>query len=225
MRGERRNLWRNGWGNRFGRRLLPFLLVLAALILLPQEKAQAAGTENFANLVIFVKYRGDTKDVFNASSGGSSNWQAIKKMYNTGDGMTYNNSFSNFIYQVTDGKIRVNNLFPQELAGGNGVLCYELSVGSPDKDGIVTDVLKAINNGTIKVDGTYKMDNQTAGVLDNLTIIVQENANESVQEKAFHGTYGGSERLGSLRVFDYNMIHSDRLVSFYGGSAAGSPLP
>ena len=60
MRGERRNLWRNGWGNRFGRRLLPFLLVLAALILLPQEKAQAAGTENFANLVIFVKYRGDT---------------------------------------------------------------------------------------------------------------------------------------------------------------------
>ena len=220
MRGERRNLWRNGWGNHFGRRLLPFLLVLAALILLPQEKAQAAGTENFANLVIFVKYRGDTKDVFNASSGGSSNWQAIKKMYNTGDGMTYNNSFSNFIYQVTDGKIRVNNLFPQELAGGNGVLCYELSVGSPDKDGIVTDVLKAINNGTIKVDGTYKMDNQTAGVLDNLTIIVQENANESVQEKAFHGTYGGSERLGSLRVFDYNMIHSDRLVSDDGSFTA-----
>lgn len=223
MKDGRRNPWRNGFAIRLGKKLTLFLLVLTAVILLPSKKIQAAGSQDFANLVIFVKYHGDTKDVFNASSGNSSNWQEIKKMYNTGNGQSYtnpsspyNNSFSNFIFQVTEEKIKVNNLFPQELSGKNGVVVYELSVGNLDKDGIVSDVLKAINNGTIKVDWSQKMDNRTAGVLDNLTIIVQESDNPSVQEKAFHGIYAGGQRLGSqesLLVYDYNMIHSSRLVS------------
>ena len=95
----------SGFGKKQGR-LAGFLAMLltAAMIVtlplpfLPHTEAEAV-SGRMANLVIFVKKKSDTKDVFNASytSGTAtySNWKQIKGMYNDGTGYEGNNSFQN----------------------------------------------------------------------------------------------------------------------------------
>lgn len=215
-----------------GRRNLPLRIltfVLAVLLglmpaLLPGERVQAAGAREMANLVVFVKYHGDGRDIFNAVSGTVSNWQEMKKLYNTGTAVNgFNNSFTEYIYAVTNGKYSVKNYFPQERPGGSGVNVYELSGGISSNDALVKDVLDAIGRGEISVNlPGVRLDNLTGGVLDNLTIIIQGKADQGITS-SFRAWYGGTETVGGLRVSDYNVIHSDSLImeepAFSGASS------
>lgn len=198
-------------------------MLLAVTLPLPETvgagKVQAAGTTEIANVVICVKYQGDSEDVFNATNGQDSssnyyrsNWQEIKKMYNSDP-----DSFSNYISEVTEGKVHVTNYFPQELSGGQGVKPLVLSQTGSDDDGMVSEILKAVADGRISISGIQgKLDNRQAGILDNLTIIVQGNAVEG-GETAIRKTYAGTGSFNGLRVMDYNMIPSNKLVSADAG--------
>lgn len=175
-------------------------------------KAGSSGT--YANLVIFVRMQGDTEDEFNEGT----NWQQIKEMYNT-----KNNSFTNYINAISDGKVNVVNYFPQENSEGSGVNVFTLSQsiygngdGSSDEV-MVKEILDAIRQGTISL-GDYKLDYQESGVVDNLTIIVQgKDINGNTH--AYHKTYSGNESIKdnqTLTVSHYNAIPSDYIINADG---------
>lgn len=171
-------------------------------------RVQAAGsTAEIANVVVFVKYQDDAKDIFNATNGSYSNWQMIKNMYNLDQ-----DSFSNYISAVTEGKVHVTNYFPQEQSGGQGV--QTLVIPRNGGNGyVVSAVVKALADGRISLNTTDKLDNRQAGILDNLTIIVQGNvADPDKGESAFKSVYAGSEKVNELLIRDYNMIPSAKLV-------------
>lgn len=218
MKGLRTATWEKGL-----QRLLSAVLAifLAMSLPLPESlnagKVQATGnTTEVANVVIFVKYEDDARDIFNATNGQAdssiyyrSNWQEIKNMYDLDQ-----DSFSNYISAVTEGKVHVTNYFPQELSSGQGVKPLVVPRSSNKPGGVVQEVLEAMADGRIPSDAFQgKLDNRQAGILDNLTIIIQGNTVEGSGESAIHKTYVGPGSLNGLRVADYNMIPSDRIVS------------
>lgn len=204
--------------------LLSVLLAVALTVsmplpFLPHGEAQAAGTaKEITNVVIFVRHSSDARDIFNATSVDStgqqwSNWKRIRKMYDEGNGAGgYNNSFSSYIWAVTEGAVKVTNYFPQERSGKNGVQTLTLSRNSYGGSDLVEEVIDAAASGIIRLDtSACKLDNQSSNVIDNLTIILQGDTIGG-QETAFHATYAGTKTINGMRVFDYNIIPSGRLL-------------
>lgn len=197
------------------KRLLAAVLAVFMAMALPLPemasvgRVQAAGsTAEIANVVVFVKFQDDTKDIFNATNDSSSNWQEIKKMYDLD-----RDSFSNYISAVTEGKVHVTNYFPQEQSGGQRVQTLVI----PRSDGkgyVVNAVVKALADGRIPMNTTDKLDNRQAGILDNLTIIVQGKVAEPDKgESAFKSVYAEQDKVNGMLIRDYNMIPSALLVS------------
>ena len=208
-------------------------LLLAAGLVFPMTAlpVKGANPQKIANMVIFVKMKGDTRDIYNASSDTdwgavNYNWQLIRNMYDGGTGNSGDNSFSNYIKTISEGKIEVVNVFPQEYIGDDGVArvrTLELSRERYDQDSqMITEVLAAINNGTIPVDTSLiKLDNLNRGILDNLTIVVQGN-DINGQNHSYRAQYGGTETFGAagLRVSEYNALYSAALVTEDGSFGA-----
>lgn len=201
-----------------GLRLLAAALaiVLAAAFPLPETAgigtAQAAGsTQEIANVVVFVKFQDDNKDIFNAvnnqATPAQSNWQEFKNMYDLDQ-----DSFSNYIAAITENKIHVTNYFPQERADRKGVQTLVIPRG--DGQGYIAgQVVKALSDGRISMGAiSDKLDNRQNGVLDNLTVIIQGNATDWGQA-AYRATYAGSGGFNGIRIMDYNVIPSSSLVS------------
>lgn len=230
------------------RRFLCFVLMLALLWgHFPMKAVEAAGeTQQMANLVIFVKSKGDTDDVFNKTEAGKkySNWQTIKQIYNFGtypdDPNAYNNSFSNYISAVTEGKVQVTNYFLQETADGSGVYSLEpaetadnggvytlelpKSESEYSEDELVSEVLNKLQqlqqDGKIVINtSAYTLDNRESGVLDNLTLIVQGHTING-KARAFQAWYGGGSSLGTLKVASYNAIPTSSLFDGQQGVVA-----
>jgi len=181
--------------------------------LLPAEKAEAAGSQEMTNLVVFVKSCDDNKDTFNATSNGVSNWQEIKKLYDLGTTTTgQNNSFTSYISAVTNGKYSVKNYFPQERSGGGGVDTYQLSGNVSDYDALVREVLGAFNSGKIVLNQPdVKLDHLSSGVLDNLTIMIQGRIQGI--SSSIHKEYMYSETVGGVRVRNYNVVQAEDLIT------------
>lgn len=209
--------------------LLSFLLTISVLLpLLPALPVQAQGAvQQMTNMVVFVKYKSDSQDIFNAVYSTSygytySNWQEIKKMYNGGNRMpaTFDNSFSNYISVVTEGKVQVSNYFPQEYVDGGveKVKTLELSADYyANDDQIITEVLGALQDGRIAVStSAERLDNVNSGILDNLVIIVQGNAING-NTHAFQTNYGDQTGFdtayGKVKISTVNMIPSGLLVT------------
>ncbi len=201
--------------------LLMSLLLMAGLVF-PMTALPVKGenAQKIANLVVFVKMNGDTRDIYNASAttGWGSvnyNWQSIRDMYDGGTGATGDNSFSNYIKTISEGKVEVVNIFPQEYVGDDGiprVRTLELNQSSYRYDSqMIEEVITALNNGTIPVDTSIKLDNLNQGILDNLTIIIQgDNINGKAQ--SYRGQFSGTDTFKGLRVSEYNAIRSSDLV-------------
>lgn len=190
-------------------------VAMAVVFSLPQTaclgEVQAAGsTQEIANMVVFVKYQDDARDIYNAVNiynSNYSNWQDIKNMYDLDQ-----DSFSNYITAVTERAVHVTNYFPQERADLKGVQTLVIPRG--DGQGyIVGQVVKALSDGRISMDTTVnKLDNRQKGVLDNLTIIIQGNVTDW-GEAAYRATYAGGGSLNGIRILNYNVIPSSSLVS------------
>lgn len=198
------------------------LLLLLSCIPFCNVRSVYANVQKMANLVIFVKMKGDERDIYNAvyetSTYSISNWEQIRKMYDGGTGYQDDNSFSNYIKTVSEGQIEVVNIFPQEYVdqvdNKTKVKTYELSQSHYDYDvAMVSEVVQAIQSGAIEIDSSIKMDYVDNHVLDNLTIVVQgEDINGF--DHSYKSEYSGSETIGSgLLVRNYNAFHSSSLVS------------
>lgn len=203
------------------RRLLAAVLAVLLAVALPlpeltgQGEVQAAGnTAEIANVVVFVRFRDDTRDIFNATNGQTginyrSNWQEIRNMYDLAP-----NSFSNYITAITEGKVHVANYFPQEHSGGQGVQTLTLPQSSVSGSPIVNEVAKALADGRISMGAdTGKLDNVETGFLDNLTIIIQGDITDHPQNAAYRSTYAGTESFNGLRIGNVIELPSKELVA------------
>lgn len=201
-----------------GLRLLAVMLAVALAVVFPLSdtvgtgEVQAAGrTQEVANVVVFVKYQDDTRDIFNATNVQGnyvySNWKDIKNMYDLD-----RDSFSNYISAISEGAVHVTNYFPQERADRNGVQTLVIPRG--DGQGYIAgQVVKAITEGKISVDTTAnKVDNRQSGVLDNLTVIIQGDKTDW-GESAYRARYAGQGSLNGIQILDYNILCSSMLVS------------
>ncbi len=221
MKGLRRK--HRGFSGFLAMLLAVVLIVTLPLPFLPHRTAEAR-SGGITNVVIFVRRKSDTNEIFKAtkeSNAGAANWQEVKKMYDQGNGLNYNNSFANYISVISQGKLTVTNYFPQECSDKPGVDVFTLSsdseYGGPS---LVAEVIEAINNGTIKLDTqNYILDQNGDGNIDNLTIVLQSNTgsdNTSADGTAYHTNYSGSEMITvnntKLRVWDYNVIPSNTLL-------------
>lgn len=207
--------------------------IFCLFLSLPQRTAaEEQQTQEISNLVIFVKYNGDTSDIYNAEQDYGtykvSNWNEIKKMYGPNVQHDYelkndyDNSFQNYIYTISEHKVSVTNIFPQENEAGTAVNTYELKKSSYGTEGeIIAEVLNALNDGRINNESNtfdlskYRLDNRQSGFVDNLTIIIQGDAGEDRNNIIYphKAQYSGQETLNGCRVFNYNMIPSTVLVT------------
>ena len=164
--------------SRFLSRCIAFLLcacILAALM--PAAPANAASAKNqgtLANLVICVQFSDsdDAHDIF----GKAEHWEKVMGMYDTAK-----DSFKNYIKAISDQKLTINNLFPQQTQKDGKTICAALRLDKnadyykSNESALVLDVILAIQDGKIALGGE-KLDYREPGVLDNLTIIVQGSA-------------------------------------------------
>ena len=198
------------------------LAVLTVFSALPMTGALAAGGQ-MTNLVVFVRFTdgaadaGYPGDAFNAGD----NWAEIQKLYN-GTGMSPDVSFKNYIHTISEGKLTVQNYFPQ--ANGDTVATYTLSqnaayyLSQQDDYALVDEVVQALSSGAIPLAAGAKLDYVNAGQVDNLTIIVQgkSGGERSSPIHAHHAYYTGSHTVAGKQVFHYNLLDSDSLVDGTG---------
>lgn len=166
------------------KRLAAIAMLLALTVSLVPFSALADGVTYFSNLVVCVRFSDDTAtDAFNYSYttvGGwtYNNWDLIKKMYNgNGSASAADTSFRHYMSVISDGRFSVINYMPQQSSDGATVnvltLSRPLSHYSTDT-AIVTEVISAIDSGLIQTNFSLnRPDYRSAGVIDNLTIIVQ----------------------------------------------------
>lgn len=205
------------------------MLTAAGVLLLcwiPVRTAHAAEAQQVGNLVFFLRYHSDSRDVYNMSFDYTTyqiyNWEKIKEMYDTGNGYFYDNSFKNYISVITEGKINVTNVFPQELPAGDaspkgGVAVYTLQKDYYATDSeMICEVIAAVNSGQIPLP-QEKLDYMTPGIVDNVTFIIQGDTIPGGKQEAHKSDFGGSELLLGMRIVHYNVIPSDYLVSADGG--------
>lgn len=193
---------------------------------------------NFSNLVLFVKFKDDTRDIFNAKytyeGYNTNNWTNIKNMFNKNIQYTkVDDSFKKYIDIVTNGKVKINNIFLQQNKNESYINTYTLNGNESDYssgDAIVEEISDALKSGKINNNfGNIKYDNVDNGILDNLMIIIQgHNLSDGDVSSLLvnHKTdYCGNKKIHGLAVSKYIILNSSSLVTddaTIGASQSGS---
>lgn len=196
---------------RYARRVLAILLTAILLLTnggvqIKQNTAHAADA-NFANVVVFAYFAGDT----DGEAYYEENTSDIMRIY---DG-SQNCSFTNYLNNISYGQLRVKNYFPQY--DGTKITPLQLSMteqtvrdsGNMDPT-IMTDVMRQLGavNGTLDYDGD--------GYIDNVTVILHSHNNATTSGNslvAHHQFYAGSLKYQNLLIGHYNMVNT---VQFLG---------
>ena len=196
--------------------LMAVLIGLSFLFTFTIYDVEAKTYTKVSNVVIFAKFKSDSRDIFNAKSSSYNNWTLIKNMYDKNEWQGSDNSFKNYIKTITEGKVEVDNYFPQESSDKTSVATYTLSNDLDyynSSDAIVYEIIKAIDSSKVLLNiDKNKLNNIDSNVLDNLTIIIQGDATSSSVISPHKTSYGGSEKINGLQVSDYNIIPSSSLV-------------
>lgn len=228
------------------KKIISAVLLISILLSVVSFPEKTLGTDQsvqkIANLVICVRFNGDTDDVFN-KKGTYDNWARLKQIYNntkTND-LQYDSSFKEYIHDISEGKIDVVNIFPQEYTDTDGSLkCnvwtleYERSHYTTT-DAIVQEVAEKLKNETIDLSsyGIDRLDSLSGNCLDNLTVIVQGNSDNKggvlYPQKSNYGlpsettfNYSGSSGSGSVMISNYNIFPSVYLIDSNASSSLAS---
>ncbi len=201
-------------------------IVLLCLLLtgLTMPQPVAAASDNFCNMVVFVKFADDSTDVFNAAG----NKTSLLKMYN-GTETNPDYSFKNYIKTISDSQLLVDNYMPQFSGSTVSTLTLKYAASAYTDDWpIVDEVIAAVNSGVISADfSQHRPDYRQSGCLDNLTIIIQGSA--SLRSDLIYphkSVYAGEKEIAAgkagnavpIAVYNYNVIDSESLVSAEGSS-------
>ncbi len=207
--------------------LRALLLAAAALVvfaLCPADTARAATHQGtMANLVVFVKFT-DTAPQDDIC-GTADAHDRIKNMYDNAD-----NSFSKYIHAISEGTLSIQNVFPQEKVNGSGETVFATltlpntgayyAAGSLQTEGeMIREVAAAFADGTIQLDPGCKLDYQTAGLIDNLTIVPIGGDDLFYPHST---TYRGDEAwINGAKVYCYNILNAKTLIKDVPTSISG----
>ncbi|MEA5050121.1 MAG: cadherin-like beta sandwich domain-containing protein [Oscillospiraceae bacterium] len=189
------------------------------------------------NLVVFVRFAGDTAEDFNETMSYKpmrSAWADLRERYdNTVTGAsdsTYpcsvDDSFCAYIRAVSCGKAEVFNIFPQSYddAGVAKIAYLNLSrtkAQVDDNDELVIDeVIKAFGSGALSLPAGAVLDRRESGVLDNLTIIIQGAADDSGIMRSHKAVSSATGTIGGKYVRTYNILCGDTLLTSKAGLIA-----
>ena len=200
------------------RKVIPILIILMSFFgLFSIDNTYAMDTKTISNVVVFTKFKDDTRDIFNAKTSSSDNWTLIKNIYNKNESNGEDNSFKNYIKIISEGNLEVNNYFPQESSDEKSVATYTLNNNASyyqNSDLIIQEVINAINDSKISYSlDSSNLSNMNSGFIDNLTIIVQGRPDDSNAIASHKAEYSGTETINGLRVSNYNIIPSSYVVT------------
>lgn len=190
-------------------------MVFSILAFLPSAKSDAIygasknkQTTNFANVVLFAHFQGDTegKDFF----ADQTNRDAIMKIYD-GD---HGRSFTNYMKTISYDQFQVHNIFPQDT--GTSIESVELPITEEQASADICDttiidaVIKevpALKNKTIDYDND--------GYIDNLTIILRGGSLPSERSSSLtshKSDYPGEATWSNKDIGAYNMLNTYFLI-------------
>ena len=83
-----------------------------------------------------------------------------------------------------------------------------------NESAMVREIIEALANSTIPLPGNVKFDNDSPGVLDNLTILLPKLNDQTANFPASHSaSYAGSESFNRLTVATYNLMRQNDLTA------------
>ena len=190
--------------------LIITIIGLITIPLITNAKTSDKEKEQFANVVLFAYFKGDTegRDYL------INNTQKMLEMYN-GTGEL---SVKGYLNKISYGKFELKNIFPQY--DGNKIIPYELpcSIDGLDKNNLDYTIIHSLI--TSIPDIKDKLDYNNDGFIDNFSIVLK-GGSESVESNStlvsHKSDYGSDESWSGKRIGTYNMLNTYSI----GNSGAG----
>lgn len=190
--------------------ILAMLLQLAAIF--PAEPAEAA-VKPFVNVVLFAEFADSSSDADQNYVRGKTD--TIRRFYDD-----YDLSLRNYMNTISYGQFQVENYFPQEDSNGEIVpytLSQPMSYYTSDSDTrLIQEVVQQYNDSgaSLSLDCL-----NTEGYLDNLTIIIDDNAASAPDGLSSHKSdYAGSETIAGKRIGTYNIVLGSASIAGVGNA-------
>lgn len=176
---------------------------------------------NYSNLVVFVDFA-DTTHQHDNEYGEcfKANPDTTFKYFNGDEANP--RGMRQYLYNISYGQLRVENIFPQYDAAANTITPYTLSRESAyyvnNESAMVTEILEQLNaSGQLQENMNLHLDSGTQNIVDNLNIVAANNEAELfVNHKA---GYAGNEQVSGCLVRDYTIINEKDI--YFGASESG----
>lgn len=181
-------------------------------------------SESYANLVIFAYLSGDEEAADSTYFDSSDRVSRIIDIYEGNSDV----SVKNYLSIISNGKLSVDNIFPQYDAEKNTITPMKLTVtkNSANYSDVDAEIVSGVISQIPTVSAETDYDND--GIIDNLTIILvggdASGANGSIYP---HMTeYAGSNTINGEYVRSYNILNTYRIMgpeleNYKGGDEAG----
>ncbi len=176
---------------------------------------------NYSNLVVFVDFADTTHEHKNSyGECFKANPDTTFKYFNGDE--TNLRGMRQYLYNISYGQLRVENIFPQYDAAANTITPYTLSRDSSyyvnNESAMVTEILEQLNaSGQLQENMNLHLNSGTQNIVDNLNIVAANNEAELfVNHKA---GYAGNEQVSGCLVRDYTIINEKDI--YFGASESG----
>ena len=203
-------------------KLIIFIIILICCIYKNYNISEAKATDiedtNFANVVLFAHFTGDTADEDKKYF--EDNRNEIIKLY---DG-SHGRSATNYLNTISYGKFHLKNIFPQD--DGKKITSYELNIDKKlaytmNVDSLIIDELiknvPEISDKIIDYDGD--------GYIDNLTVVLKGGNEQEVKDQStfvlHKSDYGAEAYWSGKKISAYNILNTYSLIDSIVSSQSG----
>lgn len=176
---------------------------------------------NYSNLVVLVDFADSTHDHSHNSFGRCFKADPADTFkYFNGDEENPR-GMRQYLYNISYGQLRVENIFPQYNQAENTITPYTLSQGASyyvdNETAMVTEVIEQLEaSGQIQGNMNLHLSDPTYNIVDNLNIVVAgDSSNLFIDHKT---TYGGDKKVAGCLVRNYTVVKENDVYLGYSES-------
>ena len=193
--------------------LIIAIIVTATIPVLVGAKRSEKAKQDFANVVFFAYFRGDTE----GKEYLINNYQDFVKMYE-GEG---NLSVKGYLNKVSYGKFNLINIFPQY--DGKQLVPIELPCTAEDaeKSNVDYTIINTIISSISGINDNLDYDND--GYIDNFSIILKGGSDEvdsNTTLVSHKSDYGENDKWSNKKLGTYNMLNTYSISNSKAGVIA-----